>query len=152
MVTGTWNLGGASPFLSERARTRAPQVLLYAAVAGAAMLISPAGAVVLFSGEAPEIDIARVARSAAALSGHDSISFRVGATCVHAAPVCLGWVLCVLSTAGVQPSLVIDRLRRASHVLALALTDGVRPGGSSGSGGGSAPNEVFAERLSERKG
>jgi hypothetical protein len=151
MLKGAWSMGGASPFLSERARTRAPQVLSYAAVTGAAMLISPAGAVVLFSGEAPEIDLARVAQAAAALAKQDSRSFRVGATCVHAAPVCLGWVLCVLSTAGVHPSLVIERLRRASHVLALALMDGVGPGGS-GTRGGSAPAEVFAERLPRRRG
>ena len=97
-------MGGPSPFLTERARTRAPQVLSYAAVAGAAMLVSPLGAVVLFSGDAPEVDADKIARIASALAaGRDARSFRVGAMCVHAAPVCLGWTLCVLSTAGVHP-------------------------------------------------
>ena len=76
--------------------------------------------------------------------------FRVGTTCVHAAPVCHGWTLCVLSTAGVHPSFVVDRLRRASHVLALALVDGVAPDPQA-SGNGGAPAEVFAARLPARR-
>ena len=146
-----WRIGGPSPFLTERARTRAPQVLAYAAAPGAAMLVAPSGAVVLFSGEATEVDAARIGRAAAAALGatRDVSSFRVGTTCAHAAPVCHGWTLCVLSTAGVQPSLVIERLRRASHVLALALFDGnTPPPGDSGSGG--APAEVFAARPPDR--
>lgn len=144
-------MGGPSPFLTERARTRAPQVLSYAAVAGAAMLVSPLGAVVLFSGDAPEVDADKIARIASALAaGRDARSFRVGAMCVHAAPVCLGWTLCVLSTAGVHPSFVIDRLQRASRVLALALTDVVGTGTSGGSGSGGAPAEAFAARGMNR--
>lgn len=60
MGDGGWNAKGLSPFLSERARSRAPQVLSYAAVTGAAMLVSPSGEVVLFSGAA-EVDAERIA-------------------------------------------------------------------------------------------
>ena len=103
------------------------------------MLVSPSGAVVLFSGDAPEADAGRIARTATALgASHEVTSFRVGTVCVQAAPVCQGWTLCVLSTAGVHPSFVIERLRRASHVLALALEDGVGRGGHGGSGDGGA--------------
>lgn len=152
MGTGGWSMGGPSPFLTERARTRAPQVLSYAAVPGAAMLVSPSGAVVLFRGDAPEVDADRIARTATALgASHEVTSFRVGTVCVHAAPVCQGWTLCVLSTAGVHPSFVIERLRRASHVLALALEDGVGRGGHGGSGDGGAPAEAFSWRVPERK-
>ncbi len=115
------------------------------------MLVSPSGAVVLFSGDADEADTDRIARTATALgAGRTVTSFRSGAVCVHAAPVCHGWTLCVLSTVGVHPSFVIERLRRAGYVLALALEDGVRPGGH-GSGDGGAPAEVFLLRMPERK-
>lgn len=151
MGTGGWSVGGPSPFLTERARTRAPQVVSYAAVAGAAMLVSPRGAVVLSSGEASEVDAGRIAESVASLGASDAISsFRVGTACVYAAPVCSGWALCVVSTTGVQPSVVIERLRRASHVPALALADSNAPG-PHGSGSGGAPAEVFAARLPPRK-
>lgn len=150
MDTGEWSTGGSSPFLTERARTRAPQVLCYAAVPGAAMLVSPSGAVVLFDGDAGEVDVGSMARSVAARAASAGVSsFRFGTTCVHAAPIGRGWALCVLSTAGVHPSFVIERLRRASHVLALALADGVDPAAGGGSGQGGAPAEVslFATRT-----
>jgi hypothetical protein len=142
-----WHSGGPSPFLTERARIRAPQILSYAAVPGAAMLVAPSGAVVLFSGEASELDVSRIGQAVAALGGsHDMSTFRVGTACVHAARVCQGWTLCVLSTAGMAPSFVIERLRRASNVLALALVDGVRPDAAGGSGSGGAAAAVFAAR------
>ena len=138
-----WKLGGASPFLTERARVRAPEILAYVGIAGAAMLVSPAGVVVLVSGDATEVDAGRIARIAAARRDGEAVwSFRVGSTCVHTASVCHGWTLCVLSTAGVPPSLVSDRLRRASYVLALALMDGVEPVGGVGGGNSGAPAEV----------
>jgi hypothetical protein len=146
-----WQRGGPSPFLTERARARAPQILAYAAAPGAAMLVAPSGAVVLSSGEASDVDACRVAHAVAALgANHEVSSFRLGTTCVHAAPVGHGFALCILSTAGVHPSLVIERLRRASHVLALALADGVRPD-SGGSGSGGAPAVVFAAPLPARR-
>ena len=152
LVTLGWKQGGPSPFLTERARIRAPQVIQYAAVPGAAMLVSPAGAVVLWTGDAGEVDAVRVARSVAGLGArHEVTSFRIGTACVHAAPVCHGWMLCVLSTSGVNPSFVIERLRRASYVLALALVDGVAPGGPGDAGSGGAPAEVSAALLPARK-
>ena len=115
------------------------------------MLVSPSGAVVLISGDAEEADADRIARTATALGAARAVtSFRAGTACVHAAPVCNGWTLCVLSTVGVHPSFVIERLRRASYVLALALEDGVGTGGH-GSGDGGAPAEVFLLRMPERK-
>ena len=114
------------------------------------MLVSPSGAVVLMSGDTPEADADRIARTASALGAcHTVTSFRAGTVSVHAAPVCHGWTLCVLSTVGVHPSFVIERLRRASHVLALALADGIGTGGH-GSGDGGAPAEVFAWRVPSR--
>jgi len=154
MGYGAWNAKGLSPFLSERARNRAPQVLSYAAVTGAAMLVTPTGEVSLFSGAAPEVDIARIARVAQARCGSSQVaSFPWGTICVHAAPVSMGWVLCVLSTSGAAPLQVMERARRASAVLALALADsGVSGGGGGGSSPPSgAPANVFAARLAERK-
>jgi hypothetical protein len=55
-----------SPFLTERARSRAPQILAYAAFTGAAILVSPTGEVALSSGASVEIDAARIARIVAA--------------------------------------------------------------------------------------
>jgi hypothetical protein len=152
MGDGGWNAKGLSPFLSERALSRAPQVLSYAAVTGAAVPVSPRGEVVLFSGST-EVDIERIARLAAALGGTSAVvSFAEGTTCVHAAPVCMGWMLCILSTVGVYPGQVVERLHRASAVLALALVDGVAPGSGGGrSGPDGAPAEVFAARLPARK-
>lgn len=116
------------------------------------MLVSPAGAVVLSTGDAAEVDAARVARTVVGLGArHEVTSFRLGTVCVHAAPVCQGWMLFVLSTAGVNPTFVIERLRRASYVLALALVDGVDPGGPGDAGSGGAAAEVFAARLPARK-
>ena len=116
------------------------------------MLVSPSGSVVLSSGDATDADADRIARTATALgAGHAVTSFRVGTVCVHAAPVCHGWTLCVLSTFGVHPSFVIERLRRASHVLALALEDGIATGGRGSSGDGGAAAEVFSFRVPVRR-
>jgi len=156
MGHGAWNARGLSPFLSERARSRAPQILSYAAVTGAAMLVSPTGEVALFSGAAPEVDIARIARVAQARCGRSLVaSFPWNTVCVHATPVAMGWVLCVISTAGTYPGHIMERVRRASAVLALALA--LVDGGAQGAGGGGgaasggAPAAVFIERLPERK-
>jgi hypothetical protein len=154
MGHGSWNAKGLSPFLSERARNRAPQILSYAAVTGAAMLVSPSGEVALFSGAAPEVDVTRIARVAQARCGTSAVaSFPWGSICVHSVPVSMGWVLCVLSTGGASPGHVIERARRASAVLALALADSGVPnaGGGDGSPGSGAPAEVLAARLAERK-
>lgn len=116
------------------------------------MLVSPSGAVVLLRGDAPEADADWIAQRATALgAGRAVTSFRAGVVCVHAAPVCHGWTLCVLSTLGVHPSFVIERLRRASHVLALALEDRIGTGGRGGSSDGGAPAEVFSLPIAERK-
>lgn len=142
------------PFRSERAAARAPEILSYCALAGGAFLISPSGAVALRTGSAADIDATRVARVALArASRHEGniLSFVDGRTCVYAAAVGQGWTLCVLSTLGVQPVALVERLRRASHVLALALVDsGPRgPGGNPPNDGG-APAEVFAALLLRR--
>jgi hypothetical protein len=152
MGQGIWSSAGRSPFLSERARSRAPQVLSYAAVTGAAMLVSPRGEVVLRSGST-EVDVERVARLAEHRGAATAVvSFAHGNTCVHAGPVSMGWMLCVLSTVGVYPGQVIERLHRASHVLALALADGVAPrSGGGGHGPAGAPAEVFATRWPARR-
>ncbi len=152
MGEGSWSRSGLSPFLSERARSRAPQVLSYAAVTGAAMLVSPSGEVVLRSG-ATEADVERVARLAEHLGGNNAVvSFAHGNTCVHAAPVCVGWMLCIMSTVGAYPGQVIERLHRARAVLALALVDSVSPGAGGGRHGpDGAPAEVFAAPLQARK-
>lgn len=147
-----WNANGLSPFLSERARRRAPQVLSYAAITGAAILVSPSGEIVLFSGAAAEIDVERVARLAARLGGRDDVvSFAEAGACVHAAPVCMGWMLCIVSTVGASAGQIVERLRRACAVLALALVDGPSPRSSGGErGGGGAPSEAFVT-ISQRK-
>jgi hypothetical protein len=145
---------GASPFMSERARARAPQVLSYAAVSGSAFLISPKGEVVLFTGSSTDVDMVRVAHVASQrlANGSDVISFCHEDLCVHAAPVAMGWVLCILSTIGLPPSMTVDRLRRTSALLALALVNGPTSSSSgSDKGGGGTPAEVFAARLPNRK-
>ena len=116
------------------------------------MLVSPTSEVVLFSG-ATEADLDGIARIAGALGGAAKVvAFKDENTCVHAAPVCMGWMLCLLSTVGAYPHDVVERLRRASAVMALALVDGVPPGSGGGhSGPDGAPAEVFAARLSVRK-
>jgi hypothetical protein len=38
-----WTTPGVSAFFTERARSRAPQILSYAAVGGAALLVAPSG-------------------------------------------------------------------------------------------------------------
>ena len=105
MGDGRWRANGLSPFLSERARIRAPEILSFAAVTGAAMLVSPRGEVVLASGSTSDADGDRIARIARAQGGGERItSFTFGTICVHTAPVCMGWMLCVLSTSGVSSS------------------------------------------------
>ncbi|MCW5813343.1 MAG: hypothetical protein KIT84_20105 [Labilithrix sp.] len=53
-----------SPFLTERARIRAPVVMSFAAAAGAALLVSPHGEVVLADGALGEVDAMHIARRA----------------------------------------------------------------------------------------
>ncbi len=117
------------------------------------MLVSPAGDVVMTSGDLAEVDLAHVARVAHGLGGGgDVVSFKHENVCVHAAPVAVGWVLCVLSTVGAAPNVIVERLGRASRVLALALADGPGPvRDDGGAGGGAAPAEVFASRLPSRR-
>ena len=151
MSGNDWKLTGASPFLTDRARTRAPLVLSYAGVTGGALLVSPSGDVVLASGAADEADADRIVRAATALGAAGELrSFRMGKTCVHAGPVSRGWMLCILSTGGVHPSAVIERLRRASHVLALALVD-VVPSNTGESGSGGAPATAFNAAVPARR-
>jgi hypothetical protein len=145
-----WNTT-VSPFLSERAQRRAPEVLAYAAVPGAAMLVSPLGEMVMFSGAAPEVDLARVARVATGLVQDTPRTFTVGHTCVHAAPIALGWTLCVLSSVGMQPGFAQERLEKASHVLELALLDApFAPPGGDRSGDEGAPSQVFVSPVRAR--
>jgi len=149
---GTWSVAGLSPFLSERARRRAPKILSYAAVSGAAMLISPRGEIALMEGAAPEVDVKRLARVAQTRCGSSvSMSFPWGKACVYAMPISMGWVLCVLSTTGVDPGQVVERLRRASAVLALALADAtpIASGGASPPDSG-APAQAFLAPTSRK--
>lgn len=116
-----------SPFVSPRARLRAPQALAFAGLTGAAMVLSPAGEVALFSGSAQDIDagqVARIAVRALRAAKDDLVSFSYEGCRVHAAPLGLGWTLCVMSNVGVYPAAVADRLRRALRFLTVALRDG----------------------------
>ncbi|MBK6694775.1 MAG: hypothetical protein IPG50_21575 [Myxococcales bacterium] len=145
MTTPHWTTGPV-PFLSDRARQRAPQILAYAAVTGAAMLISPAGEVVLFHGSAVDVDATalarRVARAAARGDGEVATLAYEGA-CVHATALTMGWTLCVVSNLGSAPPTVLDRLQRAGKAMRLALLDVPPPsGGGSASGSGGAPAEM----------
>jgi hypothetical protein len=125
---------------------RAPQVIEYASATGAAALVSPSGEIVLFSGSAPDVDLARVPRAARLVGGARApVAFRLGGACVHAGPVRDGWMLCIVALSEVAPTLAAERLRKAAHVLALALVDGVRSGSSGGSPAPAAAG-VFAMR------
>jgi hypothetical protein len=131
---------GVSPFFTERARVRAPQILSYAAVGGAALLVAPSGELVMASGSAVGLDLDRVARLARAASASRR-SFKVGDACVQATAITAGWTLCAISR-GIQTGVIRERLQRASAVMALALLDG----GSQGSpGAGPAPNSAPIE-------
>jgi hypothetical protein len=135
-------LGGPSPFLTERARVRAPQVIEYAAVMGAAALVSPDGEIVLVSGLVADLDLGRLARTTQMVGAAKGYaSFQLGDACVHAGPVRDDWTLCVVSLSEVAPAVVAERLRKAAHVLALALVDGIPPG--AGGAHGPASAEVF---------
>jgi hypothetical protein len=143
---GAWSDKGLSPFLTERARSRAPHILSYAASGGAALLISPRGDVALLEGAAPELNLERLARVTQGRCGCSvTVSFAWGSTCVYGIPIAMGWVLCVLPADGVHPGHVLERLRRASAVLALAFEDGGIP--NAGNGGappeGGAPAHAF---------
>lgn len=127
---------GVSPFFTERARSRAPQILSYAAVGGAALLVAPSGEVVMMSGSVAEMDLDRVAHLANAAAAASRRSFKVGSACVHVTPITAGWTLCAISTE-IAPGVILERLRRASAVMALALVDGGSPRSP---GGGSAPS------------
>jgi hypothetical protein len=129
---------------------RAPQALEYAALAGAAIVVSPAGEIVLARGASPELDLGRVARVAAALVEDDTKTFAFGTTCAHAAPIGRGWTMCVVSTHDVQPAVAADRLRRASRILKMALLDAApRPGPTPGPD--APPAQDFATMLRPRR-
>lgn len=117
-----------SPFITERARTRAPLVVEHAAVAGGAALVSPAGDVILSAGEVDLAHAARVARRLGASRAH--VTFRTDTACIQAGPVRGGWSLCVAARPDVPPIVIAERLRKSAHVLALALTDGAAPTGA----------------------
>jgi hypothetical protein len=146
-----------SPFLTDRARARVPQVLEWAAIAGAAVLLSPEGIVVATAGRDTDLAEARIARVLRERRGSvagevRSFSLRPDA-CVHALALGMGWTLCVVSTLGVRPRVVLERLRRAGRVLALAFVEGALPTPGErgrGSGGGGAPAEVFAHAVRRR--
>ncbi|AKV02285.1 hypothetical protein AKJ09_08948 [Labilithrix luteola] len=139
-----WKLGASSPFLSDRARARAPQIVDYAAAGGGAILVSPAGDVVLSRGTNDDLERRLVVRTARQLGGAERLaSFQVGRFCVHAAPVRDGWMLCTLSCASISPTILVDRLKRASHVMALALLDGEMPKGGGSSGPQSASARIY---------
>ena len=145
VTTPHWTTGPL-PFLSDRARQRAPQILAYAAVTGAAMLISPAGEVVLFRGSAVDVDansLARLAARAAARADRDVATLAYEGVCVHATALTMGWTLCLISNLGSAPPTVLDRLERAGKAMRLALLDGPPPSGrGSASGSGGAPAEM----------
>jgi len=131
------------PFFTARARSRAPQILSYAAAGGAAVLVAPNGKVVMTRGDIAGLDIERVARVVSGAS-EPRRAFRVGSACVHAAPITAGWVLCAISTIH-QPDEIRKRLLRASAVMAMALVDGGagRPdGGSAPPGGGATAQRI----------
>lgn len=136
-----WGAPGVSPFFTERARTRAPQILSYAAVGGAALLVAPSGEVVMTSGSLTGVDLGRVTRLARGAVSASRSSFKLGSACVHTRPITAGWTLCVISSE-IAPRVVLERLERASAVMALALVDG---GSARSSGGGSAPSGSPAE-------
>jgi hypothetical protein len=139
-------------FLTERARSRAPQIVDYAAAPGAAFVVAPGGAVVLAGGAATDADVEHIARLAAALStSHDAVSFAHESTCVHAVPVRGGWTLCVLSTTGLSPALVAERTKKAAYVLGLALVDAGPARSPSGGGAGGAPAEARVFAPSRKK-
>jgi len=79
------------------------------------------------------LDVDRVARVA---SGAARRSFKLGSACVHVMPITAGWVLCAISNSAIEPRIILERLRRAGAVMALALVDG----GSSGAPDGGAPS------------
>jgi hypothetical protein len=93
MRSERWSAPGVSPFFTERARTRAPQILSYAAVGGAALLVAPSGDVVMMSGSMVGLDLARVARLPNGTASASRRSFKVGSACVHVTPITAGWTL-----------------------------------------------------------
>ena len=147
-----WRLGGPSPFFTERARERAPVIVDYAAAPGAAFLVSPAGDVVLYSGSIDDAEASRIARAVRTRGDADGVRFlRVDGKWVHFASVCRGWLLCVVTATTTDSDVTLDRTRRASRVLAMALVDGGVPGNSGGAAPSGAPAEVLAEPPRRRR-
>lgn len=147
-----WRLDGPSPFFTERARERAPKIVDYAAAPGAAFLVSPAGDVVLYSGSINDAEASKIAGAVGSRGDADGVRFlRLDGKWVHFASVCGGWVLCVVSTTATDLDVTLDRTRRASRVLAMALVDGGAPGSSGGAAPSGAPAEVFAELPRRRR-
>jgi hypothetical protein len=111
------------------------------------MLVSPKGEVVMVSGSAAEVNLAKIAGDAIALGAAETHrSFKVGNACVHALPITMGWTLCAISTVAVHPGPIVERLRRASAVMALALTDAPPRFGGGGSSPTGAPSVASALR------
>ena len=152
MAGSGWRIGGPSPFFTERARERAPVIVDYAAAPGAAFLLSPAGDVVLYSGSIDDAEASRIAGAIRTRGGADGVRFlRFDGKWVHFASVCRGWCLCVVTTTAADSDETLDRTRRASRVLAMALVDGGSPGNSGGAAPSGAPAEVFAELPRRRR-
>jgi len=102
------------------------------------MLVSPKGEIVMVSGSAAEVNLAKIARDALKLGAAQTHrSFKVGGACVHALPITMGWTMCAVSTLAVHPGPIVERLRRASAVMARALLDAGPP---TSAGGGSSPS------------
>ena len=125
MAREGWSAPGVTPFFSARARVRAPVILEHAAIGGGALLIGPNGEVVMASRGAVRME-------------------SPGAR-YHVQEVIDGWAICAieLPSANVEESELVERLRKASKVMRLALIDR-EPGGSSGDGipPSGAPAEV----------
>ena len=145
MGRGLWNTRGVSPFFTERARSRAPRILSYAAVGGTALLVDPSGQVVMVSGTVDGVDLEAVAQLAEAAAASHRRSFEFGGTSVQVAPVTAGWTLCALPV-DLTPEAMNGRLARASAVMALALVDGRRPCGSGSPPSGAAAEVVLPNR------
>jgi hypothetical protein len=135
---------GVSPFLTERARERAPKILEYAATPGVAMLISPHGDAVMTSGAVQDVDVESVARAAFAVGARRQLtSFRLQSGCVHVARLSGRWLLCVVAFVELTPGAALERLRKAANVFRLALVDGGAPHTSGDGGASGAPAQAF---------
>jgi hypothetical protein len=83
-MDASWKIRSSYAFFTERARTRAPQIVDYAAAPGGAFLVAPSGEIALAGGAATDIDVERIARMVAHGGTHDERSFEHDGFCVHA--------------------------------------------------------------------